>query len=333
MQYRALESSGEIKTALGEWKSKFSSGAEKRQGYGGTVYWLTTVGTWGHFGLSAGKQSGVRHYWVPFGRTREPLKDNMIVEINPPLHGIPRGIQGVIATDNLGNRWVLHGGRLHPKTVRITEGHFDALYKRPRVSVRFSDGSSRDYHPVAKIDGSALDLQRAMANFVGECHRIRTYYTRGADEADLDDRIDVAERSFPESLKPYVRGRQKEKIIERKHAKIWKALTAYLDGKGVGHTNEKVGRWGPDLRTRVAPHILFEIKSDMEASDLQRGLGQLLLYEAMLKRKHTKILLLPEQPPPAIAEPIAKMGVQIVTFRNRTGKISFHPNFGRLLTS
>lgn len=261
-----------------------------------------------------------------------PIRDNMIVEINPPLRGIPGGVQGVIARDKSGNRWLLHGGRLHPKQVRITETDFDAVYNKPRSEVVFSDGTSRGYHVVANIDSSALKLQHDIAEFVGECHRIRTFYVRGTDEAKLDSNVDRVELSLPESLQPYTRGAQDEKTIERKHAKIWHALTKYLNKRGISHTNERVGRWGPDLRTVKSPHVLFEIKADMEASDLQRGLGQLLLYEAMLGCRHAKILLLPARPPRELAEPISKMGVNIVTFGIKGGTVVFHHDLGSHLT-
>src|SRR5204863_429670 len=80
---------------------------------------------------------------------------------------------------------------------------------------------------------------------------------------------------------------------------------------------------GPDLRTRRDPRVLFEIKSELEASDLQRGLGQLLLYEAMLEMKHSKVLVLPNEPPGEVEKPLSKMGIQIVKFSRAGGKIKF----------
>src|SRR6202041_3180716 len=96
------------------------------------------------------------------------FRDTMIVEINPPIEG-KRNVQGVIATDSTGRRWILHGGRLHPKGVRVTEKMFDEVYDGQRAIVRFSDGDSSEYHPVACLDGKANDLQYDISEFVGAC--------------------------------------------------------------------------------------------------------------------------------------------------------------------
>jgi hypothetical protein len=56
-------------------------------------------------------------------------------------------------------------------------------------------------------------------------------------------------------------------------ATVWRALSAQLDRMSIRHNKSRVGRWGPDLITNEAPDILFEIKCDIQASDIAAGIG------------------------------------------------------------
>jgi hypothetical protein len=189
----------------------------------------------------------------------------------------------------------------------------------------FSDGITRQYHPVANIDQSAAALQDSLAAFVGRCNQVRIYYTERPEEAKIEKLVEEAEVSSPESTTPYVRSAQSAKIIERKHGKLWEALAAFLDARNIPHTNARVGRWGPDLRTKKSPLALFQIKVEGKASDIQRGLGQLMLYEKMMKKPYDKILLLPDRPSDKVAQYLAEFGVRVVCFRQSRNKITLPP--------
>lgn len=322
----AVENLNEIKAAVTVWENKFKAGAEPKKGFSGTVWWHPTIGTWGHF-----TTSDQPHYWIPFGRSANRFRETMIVEINPPIEG-KRHVQGVVATDSEGRRWILHYGRLHPKGARVKEEMFDAVYDGQRTTVRFSDGDTREYHPVACLDGKASDLQYDISEFVGACQIIRTYYTQGVAAAALEKQVEEAERGRPESDEPYTRGAQDAQVIERKHGKVWKALSAYLKRLSIQHNNDRVGRWGPDLVTLEAPHILFEIKCDIQASDIQRGLGQLLLYERMLEKPYRKVLLVPEKPNPDIVPHLTALEVEVSVYKENKGSITFPGLQKRFLT-
>lgn len=318
--FQALEESKKIHEAAEIWKKKFTQGAETLSG--GTVSWNSRIATSARFDIPDTDHSG-RSYWIVFGRSRTQFKKNLIVEINPPVAGIPHGVQGVFARSPSGHIWVLHQGRLHPKGTRITQDLFDKLYAGARVNVRFSDGQAVPYHPVADIDGHALQVQDSVAAFVGQCNRIRVHYMEGEDEASLVERVEEAETSSPESTQPYVLAAQDEKLIERTHGKLWHALVDLLDRKKIPHTNSRVGRWGPDLRTKSVPFIMFEIKTESKATDIQRGVGQLVLYEKMLGRSFDKVLLLPTLPSPPVVKYLAELGVRIVAFKRSHRKITF----------
>lgn len=324
----AVESSSEIRAAVTDWENKFRLGAEKRVGFSGSVWLHPAIGTWAHFT----RLSNGLHYWIPFGRSKSRFRETMIVEINPPIEG-KRHVQGVIAVDSDNRRWVLHGGRLHPRGARVTEEMFDAVYDGQRVTVLFSDDDRLEYHPVACLDGSVSELQSDISEFVGACQIIRTYYTQGPAAAALEKHVEEAERGHPESDEPYMRGPQDAQVIERKHGKIWKALSSHLKRMSIEHNNNRVGRWGPDLVTLEAPHMLFEIKCDIQASDIQRGLGQLLLYESMLEKPHRKVLLLPENPQSDIMPHLTALNVEVSVYKAKGDAITFPSLQKRFLTA
>ncbi|WP_369720154.1 hypothetical protein AB8Z38_23500 [Bradyrhizobium sp. LLZ17] len=219
----------------------------------------------------------------------------MIVEINPPHGARIKAMQGVIATAPDGSRWILHGGRMSILRAHISEDQFDRSSSMKRVDVRFSDGSIAKYLPVANIDTSFRMLQDQMWAFVAECRRVRVHYSLGAAAAKQDQAVLNAEKSFPEPVGSYHVGPQAARKVKRQHGPVWHALVALLDGLNVRHSNSRVGRWGPDLRTIGNTPILFEIKVTPDASDIQRGIGQLFLYEKLLGRSHRKILVLPRR--------------------------------------
>jgi len=320
----AVESKKDIRQAVDTWESKLSVGATIFDGLSGKVYWHQSLGVWGHFykGFTEGKTPG--NYWNVFGRVPHRFRKNMIVEINPPGAGINTNVQGVIAVDADGKRWALHQGRLHPSGVRITEEMFDAATSMERVSVRFSNTEVVEYYKVANIDAPPQVLQTQVASYVAQCSRVRVYYIAGEKAAQEEANVEAAEgASSPEKQGSYQVGAQGPKMVERRHADVWHALTKVLDERQIKHSNARVGRHGPDLRTFGKSPILFEIKSDSTATDLQRGVGQLLLYEQLLGSTHRKILVIPGPPEVAMGKAIKGLGLGELHYRRKGRTIRF----------
>jgi hypothetical protein len=317
----AVETYKDIRSACVTWQKKFKEGAERRDGIGGLVWLQADLQTWGYFGGVEYPLNQAQHYWILFGKSEDRFRKNMIVEINPPREGINRNVQGIVARDRNGRRWLLHGGRLHPKGKRITESDFDEIYAHKRIKVSYSDRSTKLFHPVVCIDRRADEVQRITADFVSACHFVRLHYTLGSQAASLQKKLEDFAQSNPESETPKKRRALDEAIIDPKHARVRNHLAAYLNKKGVKHTNERIRGWGPDLIALFAKPILFEIKTQASASDIQKGLGQLLLYEKILKTEVRKILLLPSMPKAFLVETLREFGVDVLTY-DTGGRIS-----------
>lgn len=317
----AIEGAAAIHASMDQFERKFSAGGRQISGLGHGAIWQERFGIWGHFSES-GRRTPPDKYWNVFGQQPTRLRHNMLVEINPPGSGKNLNRQGVLARDDHGHRRLLHQGRLHPRGTRITEDKFDAVASARRAKVRYADGTVATCHPVTDLDQPADQVQRDVAAFIDLCVRVRVHYQLGAAAREMLERINAAEASSsPERQGAYSLPALPPRTAERRHADIWHALVNELDALDIKHAKSRFGRYGPDLlaQTIEAP-LLFEIKADATASDIQRALGQLQLYEHLGGQACMKIMVLPEAPDAPIARALSAFGIELLLF-TRQGNV------------
>lgn len=317
---QAEERSTAISKAIADWRKLTAIGAEDMPWRGGTVLWNEEHGYWSFFGKTKADTALGWRWWNVFGRVPEAFRQNMLVEINPPQKGPVGGTQGMIALDAAGKRHLLHGGRLHPTGHRISHDEFSGHSGLTPILVAFSDGRVLPYFRVAPLDEGADALHQAVAAFVEVCEDVRNEVLHGGADADLERRVRQGEgSSTPERRGHYVVPPRPGGVAKRVHADVWKALAKELDRRQTDHSNRRVGRYGPDLRTRDKPLVLFEIKTDTTAHSLYESLGQLLMYERLLGAPYAKVAVLPGPPPMKLGAVLKEMEVRIVTYR-KTGR-------------
>ena len=260
-------------------------------------------------------KNGSDRYWNAFGITRHSIRKNLIVEINPPPGSRLRNMQGVLAHTESGSRWLLHKGKMRIVGRHVSELDFATVTRLSTCTVAYSDNESVECYPVANIDSNSDTMQKQVASFVRECSRIRLHYQFGEEVAERETNVLNAEASSPELTGTYHVGPRGPQEIERRHAKVWRALTRELDSLGRKHTNQRVGGWGPDLVTcdNKTP-VLFEIKVGITAADLQTAIGQLFLYEQLLSSFYCKVLVIPEKLSQPLATAVQNLKVEILTF-------------------
>ena len=318
-QCRAIEGVRAIGKALSDWRAIVAHGSETRPGIQEGVFWRPDFGYWGFFGrTAAGTELGWR-YWNAFGREPVRPKQNMLVEINPPQSGVAGGVQGLFAKDADGKRWVLHGGRLHPSGTRISSERFGEISSLAPVTVHFSDGSTRPYFVVGPLDHDEADLHAWTARFISECEQVRLFYAFGPEEAEAERRITEAEgESHPEKSGQFGYPQRPGGIGNKTHADVWKALVVALDKRSVKHTNSRVGRFGPDLRTvGDRGRLLFEIKTNNDPRSAYEALGQLTVYEKLLGRTYQKVIVLPDLFSARMQETVVDLGIAVIRYRPR----------------
>jgi hypothetical protein len=183
-------------------------------------------------------------------------------------------------------------------------------------TVRHADGTVAGCHPVTDLDQPADQVQSDVAAFIDLCACVRVHYQLGAAAREMVERINAAEApSSPELQGAYSLPPLPARTAERRHADIWHALVKELDALDIKHANSRFGRYGPDLLAQTpSDPLLFEIKADATASDIQRALGQLQLYEHLGGRACRKIMVLPEAPDGRIARALAALGIELLLF-------------------
>lgn len=171
---RAIEKLSEVRAAEMRWGKKFSQGASVigHIGSGKEIFWHERLGIWGAPIADPDRDPSTKN-WNVYGRSPSGYQNNIIVEINNPPQGINRNIQGVFAKDDRRQTWLLHQGRMSVRGARVTEVDFiEATGLRP-ITVRFGDGSTGEYHPVANIDATATEAQDSIARFIARCSLAR----------------------------------------------------------------------------------------------------------------------------------------------------------------
>jgi len=324
MKWRAITDQKEIRATQDLWESKLSHGAEVLRGHSGDLYYLPEFGIWGGFRSPIPDR---KRYWNPFGKSDTGRVSGIAVEINSPIRGFNPNIQGGLAIGPDGCRWALHQGFLHTPIKNITTEMFAAATVLRRVKVWASDGQAIPYYPAVNIDAPELLMKQQLAAFIQECSRVRETVLgdSGASKAAREEvTVQAAENALvPEPVGFYVIPPQESKRAERLHGDVWKELVRILRKRGLSLSNQRIGRFGPDLRTWGDKRILFEIKAGSDAHSIQQAIGQLFLYEKLLQKTYKKVLVRPGRLPSELVRPFREMGVTVLVFAREGRKIRF----------
>ena len=325
MRFLATEEPLEVSKSVRLFQTKVQQGCSNIGGFSeGSTCWNAAFGYWSHF-QKWKRADGTDRYWNTFGFQTDNLRKRIIVEINPPVLNMYKGMQGVLAKGDDKSNWIFHRGRLSIPGRHISEEDFDSQSRLERVVVNCSDGRQISCFPIAMLDQDPTVVQDQILRYINECRKVRHFYMYGQQIAEDEDKtLEVESEAAlnPELTSSYLMPSQKAKIIERKHAVVWNALTAILMELDLKHTNERIGRWGPDL-IAIENNVLFEIKITTDASDIQRALGQLLLYEALLDRKTRKVIVIPGHLPTHVHSVLKSMYIEFLYFRENNGKPYF----------
>lgn len=326
---RAIEKRKEIRAAAQRWHAAFAEGAEViGQMTGGDVHWHPGLEIWGMFGKTHGR-GGIERDWNAFGQKPFAFRSNMVVEINQPPRGIDRNIQAVFATDAAGTRWLLHQGRMSVSGSRVTEADFIAATGMAPLAVSFSDGSTGAYHKVAPIDAPAAVLQENIAAFIAQCTKARLAKTAPGTVLAALTAVEAWERGLsPEATGAFDIAAQAARRGRRRHGEVWRALAAELKRRDIPHSNDRVAQYGPDLFTYGERDILFEIKARATSTDVFEGVGQLQIYEKLLRGQYgvgayRKILVVPSGMRPVLEGLLESLDIGILTFERSGTSIRF----------
>lgn len=81
-----------------------------------TILWSQGLGLWFYSDYASALGKGKTRYWNAFGLSQSPPRQSsmlsIVCEINPPIDGLNKYVQGAFARDDNGHVWLLHRGRI-----------------------------------------------------------------------------------------------------------------------------------------------------------------------------------------------------------------------------
>jgi hypothetical protein len=320
---QAIETEIRVAKAMDRWVNVFKRHSQQPSQHLSNVHWVEVTGVWIK---SSGALNHRGVYWNGLGiQTDTKSLQNEIVQVNPPVSGSPPGnCQGVVAQDSSGSVWILHRGRMNVAQQRVLLSDYSmdaARLSVVPVLVSYKDGLELECFPVAKLGDPDLAVLAATRRFVEFCRIARTVALEGEEAAEIQRKTS----GFEEPSGTYTIPAREEIVAERIHAEVFAALKKELKDRDIPHTNEKISLLGPDLYTtdKVEP-MLFEIKTGNAADDVLKAVGQLVVYEQLLKDARRKVVVLPSDVRSDYKELLGRLDIEIVCYdRAKKGEISF----------
>lgn len=269
----------------------------------------------------------------------DPTGKDWAVQINEAKNPGDLDITSAIAFDPAGRPFLIRQGRLAANAVSqkpILYEEFARLTGLRSAKVANGDSRiSRDWYVVTPLDVPADGIRARTGQFVDACAAARRAAGDGVSDPSGNS-IELGSEDergglFSSPARPALPERQ----LRRLQGEVWVAMARVLRKAGlyVGKPRHAAG-YEVDAEIVGGGHeFLVEIKSAAGAADVHTGVGQLLLYQALIPRlaQHRRILLLPALPKDALVQAIERYEITVCTYRltrkARSVKVDFSTEF------
>lgn len=268
----------------------------------------------------------------------DPRGRDWAVQINEPRSVGTENPTAGIGRDPAGRFWLLRQGRLKPNNQSATEiagADFAARSGLTPVAVAVRGrAASRDWYSVTALDRDDAMIRRNTADFVHSCSRARTDEATevASDQTRLADLFGAPETGG----KATVSREAWQGEVTREQGEVWLALRDQLADHQIELLKPRhADGYEVDGELNLGSEdLLIEIKTRCDAADLYAAIGQLHIYPRLLPRlaNHSRILLIPDRPRPALAAAIRDCGVEIhvyttVVVNDEIEAVIFSPEF------
>ncbi|TCP80789.1 hypothetical protein C8J31_11429 [Rhizobium sp. PP-CC-2G-626] len=322
MKMKVVSGKVSVKSAIATWRNAFRVHGTGVDGLAPSALWVEDVGVW----LDVrGPFNGKEKYWNGLGTVLgDKSTGDLLVEVNPPPAGTPPGrFQGVVAIDDDSRFWILHRGELNVDFRRVFMQKHAAVVAGvglKAVDVAYPDGTVLSCYPVACLGSDTRTVVAETKKFADACQIIRSHVIYGKEASE----VQRLARFFEEASGTYSVGEKSVRQVRRLHAVITNALAAELEARAISVANVRVGSLGPDIYSiGEGERMLFEIKIGNGSSDILKGVGQLFVYEKVLKGAYRKFLVLPETLRQEYREVVAELGIELVEYRHSEKTVTF----------
>lgn len=238
----------------------------------------------------------------------------------------------VWATDNKGNVYLLHSGKMGGGVPGMTIETIDSLFGGKKLVVSHEQGN-KEYFVVCKLNSPNAFVQ--LTHFLFEILKIKALIKEQQNKLDTaNDEKQKSNRKLsfkvPQSYTPEFWGKRKAYFRKGKtestsdHGAIVDALKFKLESE-LGHQNKCVNNKFIDLGIikNGKPLVIFEIKTSVNPQAIYTAIGQLMLHSASTRVNPLKYIVLPNEVDDDIVKDLKKLSIQTILFSCTGNAIKF----------
>jgi hypothetical protein len=266
----------------------------------------------------------IPRHWNGFGLgLREDGNQIIIVEINPPIQGLTKQIQGLFAkSEHTGSYYLLHRGRIGGGRKGIGKSAFEAWYRGLWVKVYHKDGVVDEAILVAEMESE--DFIEQIRHFVVEVDQFKKEITTGS--LSRSPQTDDKNLKFdPEFYGEKNVKRASTIQYETFHGLVVNTLEKRLRAAGKYDDATIFNTRLIDLgiqKNGKTRHI-FEVKSSSDRQAIYTGIGQ-LMFHTLGNPNIKKTLVLPlDKYRSRLINIFNQLGIDILKYEIKKGQVKF----------
>ena len=256
-------------------------------------------------------------YWDVFGLGQPrggKYRNNIVWEVNAPLEGINRQVQGTYAKDASGNTFLLHRGRLGGGRKGIGKKLFVENFNGTWVQV--DDGGVST--PMAVVaDLGKNNMCGRVAWFTREVARIKGLVSSGTAVFPFSPPIRYGYSPEAEGESTYFRSGTVR--MNRRHGSIVRTLREQLHMRRIPTWNSRA----VDLAAKKSSGgriAIFEVKTGDDWYSVYEAVGQLFVNSRFFSGDVDRVAVMPEKVKRKVGAVLDELGIRLLTFRFGRGQ-------------
>lgn len=257
-----------------------------------------------------------------FGVPGPKFTASIVTEINPPYEGIFRRTAGAFATDQDGEVYLVHRGKIGGGRKGVSKLEFLPFYVQRGASLDVvEDGDTTSEVVVIGALGEEK-LPALVAAFVHSVRDFKDQVALGAKAPSVPRRVQEARATYS----PEFTGRKEYTTKERitadcTHGLIVNTLQRTLSESGYRTANDQY-RDLVVVDGNGRRRVLFEIKPSWQPYSVYQAVGQ-LLYHSVDEPEVGKVAVLPVSAPKETRDRLEKLGIGFVGYEWEGQRLRF----------
>lgn len=256
----------------------------------------------------------IPRYWNAFGLgKRQGGNQIIIVEINPPVSGATKQVEGLFAKDEkTDTSFILHRGRIGGGRSGIGKDAFKKWYRGKWANVYDDSGNQEEAILISSLGSKGLATK--IHEFVNKVAQFKEEVTNGSISrmpTKLEDNL-----SFDPEFHGKKRGKRPSVFeYERYHGLIVNALEKKIRKTiSSNYTIFNTSLIDLGIQKSGETQKIFEVKTLADRQSIYTGIGQLMFHSAG-NNSIEKILVLPlEEYNKNISKMLGKLNITVLTY-------------------